>query len=181
MPAAVAIPVAGGVSGALAWLISFPLDCIKANIQGQRIEAAAAAPRRVTAASAAQAIFRAKGVLGLYSGVGPSIARAFLVSGSRFSACVPPPAHRRRCDAVEPLFDTALECGGVDDSQLRDDGVAHTSGRRRRRELAHGTRDVTANPCDWARQPRSEHLQYELRRAAERRGERCGRNAELRE
>ena len=90
LPPQVSIPVAGGVSGALAWLVSFPLDCIKANVQGQRLEGAPAtegSPRdRVTAASAARAIFRAKGLLGLYMGVGPSIARAFIVSGSRFSA-----------------------------------------------------------------------------------------------
>lgn len=74
----------------MAWLVSFPLDCIKANVQGQRLEGAPGAegsPQdRVTAASAARAIFRAKGLLGLYTGVGPSIARAFIVSGSRFSA-----------------------------------------------------------------------------------------------
>ncbi len=30
----VSIPVAGGFSGAIGWFISFPLDCIKSNIQG---------------------------------------------------------------------------------------------------------------------------------------------------
>jgi hypothetical protein len=33
-----------------------------------------------------QTLLQTKGIRGLYSGVTPSIARAFLVSGSRFSA-----------------------------------------------------------------------------------------------
>ena len=30
----VSIPIAGGISGAVGWFISFPLDCVKSNIQG---------------------------------------------------------------------------------------------------------------------------------------------------
>lgn len=89
LPRAIAVPVAGGISGALAWFISFPLDCIKAQIQGQRLDAARSkdlSQPRVTAIRAAAQIYNAKGLLGLYTGVAPSIARAFLVSGSRFSA-----------------------------------------------------------------------------------------------
>ena len=31
----IAVPFAGGISGGAGWLISFPLDCVKANIQGK--------------------------------------------------------------------------------------------------------------------------------------------------
>jgi len=85
-----AIPLAGGVSGAWAWFVSFPLDCIKAVIQGQ-------IPPKLTVAGgniistlgpsdALRTLVKTKGWLGLYAGVTPSIARAFLVSSSRFSA-----------------------------------------------------------------------------------------------
>ena len=65
------------MSGALGWFSSYPLDCIKSNImvngRGGIIEVG-------------RKIFAQKGVTGLYSGLGPSITRSFLVSGSRFSA-----------------------------------------------------------------------------------------------
>jgi len=74
------IPVAGGLSGALAWFVSFPLDCIKAGIQGRPVG------DRIGAWMVATNLLREKGVAGLYSGVTPSLVRSFLVSGSRFSA-----------------------------------------------------------------------------------------------
>jgi solute carrier family 25 (mitochondrial carnitine/acylcarnitine transporter), member 20/29 len=36
---ALAIPIAGGISGALGWVLSYPLDCIKGNIQGVSLSA----------------------------------------------------------------------------------------------------------------------------------------------
>ena len=77
-----AIPFAGGLSGAMGWFVSFPLDCVKANIQGRQL------PHGIkkTAYSVANDLLKARGVLGLYAGLMPSIARAFLVSSSRFSA-----------------------------------------------------------------------------------------------
>lgn len=75
------IPVAGGLSGAIAWFISFPLDCVRAGVQGRR---------DLMDKGHAVQVFRdlivTKGVKGLYSGVVPSIVRAFIVSGTRFSA-----------------------------------------------------------------------------------------------
>lgn len=85
LPRAVAVPVAGGISGAAAWFLSYPLDCIKANIQGQRLDQLATKPR-LNFWVAARQIYHSKGIVGMFAGVGPSIARAFLVSGSRFSA-----------------------------------------------------------------------------------------------
>lgn len=85
LPANFAIPAAGGLAGALGWLVSFPLDNIKSNIQGTSIQP----DGRVVQKSSLQ-VFRGilakKGFLGLYTGVTPSILRAFIVSASRFTA-----------------------------------------------------------------------------------------------
>jgi solute carrier family 25 (mitochondrial carnitine/acylcarnitine transporter), member 20/29 len=99
-----AIPLAGGLAGASAWVVSFPLDCVRAGVQGQDFtyssrsssSSSAAAAAAATAShnnnqilSARQVLFQllaTKGIRGLYAGVTPSLMRAFLVSGSRFSA-----------------------------------------------------------------------------------------------
>ena len=77
-----AVPFAGGLSGAMGWFVTFPLDCVKANIQGGQL------PRDTSrsAIRVASDLLKARGILGLYAGLMPSIARAFLVSSSRFSA-----------------------------------------------------------------------------------------------
>jgi solute carrier family 25 carnitine/acylcarnitine transporter 20/29 len=80
--AQLAVPVAGGMAGALSWFVSFPLDCVRAGVQGHNLEDA----QRVRAWRVFANLIRERGVRGLFSGVTPSIARAFLVSGSRFSA-----------------------------------------------------------------------------------------------
>jgi solute carrier family 25 carnitine/acylcarnitine transporter 20/29 len=77
-----AIPVAGGLSGAIAWTVSFPLDCIRAGVQGQELFGV----KRKGAVQVFRELIAQRGFLGLYSGVAPSILRAFLVSGTRFSA-----------------------------------------------------------------------------------------------
>eukprot|EP00532_Pseudo-nitzschia_australis_P005676 CAMPEP_0168164020 /NCGR_PEP_ID=MMETSP0139_2-20121125/700_1 /TAXON_ID=44445 /ORGANISM="Pseudo-nitzschia australis, Strain 10249 10 AB" /LENGTH=305 /DNA_ID=CAMNT_0008080981 /DNA_START=297 /DNA_END=1211 /DNA_ORIENTATION=- len=76
----VAIPVAGGLSGAMSWMISFPLDCIRAGVQGQRM------PPSKRVFQVFKELIQKRGIAGLYAGSSASIARAFLVSGSRFSA-----------------------------------------------------------------------------------------------
>lgn len=78
-----AIPVAGGLAGAIAWLVSFPLDCIRAGVQGQSFSGDR--PHKESL-EVFKGLMKTKGIRGLYSGVSPSIMRAFLVSGSRFSA-----------------------------------------------------------------------------------------------
>ena len=82
------IPIAGGLAGALGWVISYPLDCIKANIQGAAFTDGAAATARSSPSilTAGKHILAQRGISGLYSGLKPSLIRAFLVSGSRFSA-----------------------------------------------------------------------------------------------
>ena len=85
-----AIPVAGGIAGAWAWFVSFPLDCIKAGIQGQstliQYNSSSVEKNRLGAVGVLKRLWKTKGIGGLYAGVTPSIARAFLVSASRFSA-----------------------------------------------------------------------------------------------
>ena len=76
----IAILVAGGFSGALSWSISFPLDCIRAGVQGQNM------PPDKGAFRVLKELIQTRGISGLYAGSSASIVRAFLVSGSRFSA-----------------------------------------------------------------------------------------------
>lgn len=78
-----AIPLSGGLAGSVAWFVSFPLDCIRAGVQGQSFNDSS--PRK-GAFEVAKGLMKTRGIRGLYSGVTPSIVRAFLVSGSRFSA-----------------------------------------------------------------------------------------------
>lgn len=82
--ASIAVPISGGISGAIGWFLSFPLDCIKSNIQGRSLNAIVETP--VYAREVFFQLLRTKGISGLYSGIVPSIARAFLVSSTRFSA-----------------------------------------------------------------------------------------------
>jgi hypothetical protein len=57
------------------------LDCIKANIQGSPIHSIPS-----SSFSIASNLLKTKGISGLYSGVGASVSRAFIVSSSRFIA-----------------------------------------------------------------------------------------------
>ena len=77
------VPIAGGISGAFGWFVSFPLDAIKGNIQGRQLDSGT---RQRTSYEVAMQLLQQKGVQGLYSGLLPSITRAFLVSSTRFSA-----------------------------------------------------------------------------------------------
>jgi solute carrier family 25 carnitine/acylcarnitine transporter 20/29 len=84
----VAVPLAGGLAGATAWALTFPLDCVRAGVQGQPISISPSKVRvrKEGALEILKRLLRTKGFSGLYAGVRPSIVRAFLVSGSRFSA-----------------------------------------------------------------------------------------------
>lgn len=81
----VAIPVAGGMAGAAGWIVSFPLDCIKANIQGV-VDPTKPSMKTRSIVLTGKEIVAKRGFAGIYSGIVPSVTRAFLVSGSRFSA-----------------------------------------------------------------------------------------------
>jgi solute carrier family 25 carnitine/acylcarnitine transporter 20/29 len=79
-----AIPLAGGGAGMLAWFASFPLDVVKSNVQGQRLDVPPEARLRFW--PVVRERYRLYGVRGFYAGVVPSVARAFVVSSSRFAA-----------------------------------------------------------------------------------------------
>jgi solute carrier family 25 carnitine/acylcarnitine transporter 20/29 len=79
------IPISGGISGAWAWFVSFPLDCVKAGIQGQSLSSCKQ-HKLNGMVTVFQQLIRTKGWRGLYSGVTPSIMRAFVVSSTRFTA-----------------------------------------------------------------------------------------------
>ena len=77
-----AIPLAGGLSGAIAWSASFPLDCVRAGVQSQDLFKG----ERKGAVRVFRELLAQRGFWGLYAGVAPSILRACIVSGTRFSA-----------------------------------------------------------------------------------------------
>lgn len=78
--------MSGGIAGAFGWFISIPLDCIKTKIQGQPFSLVSVSHQSAGIISVASELIRKHGIFGLYTGVGPSVTRAFLVSSSRFSA-----------------------------------------------------------------------------------------------
>lgn len=81
----IAVPLSGGLAGSMGWFVSFPLDCIKGNIQGRELGTLQneGVPK---ISDTFHSLIKQKGVRGLYSGLLPSITRAFIVSSSRFSA-----------------------------------------------------------------------------------------------
>ena len=83
LPVSVSIALSGGVSGAIGWFVSFPLDAVKSNIQGVALSSSSP---RLSAIVVARQLVATKGVFGLYNGVYASVVRAFLVSSSRFTA-----------------------------------------------------------------------------------------------
>ena len=78
-----AIPVAGGLAGAIGWAVSFPLECVRMGVQGQTVDNTGKWKGSV---QVFKELMENRGIRALYRGVTPTILRAFLVSGSRFSA-----------------------------------------------------------------------------------------------
>lgn len=64
----VAVAVSGGMSGAIGWLVSFPLDCIKSNIQGQPLLTLDRHQLNNSAIKVGKELISKRGFLGLYSG-----------------------------------------------------------------------------------------------------------------
>ena len=77
-----AIAMAGSASGMAGWFTSFPLDCIKTNIQQRAVWK----DEKPSIWRVGKQIIQTRGFFGLYSGIGPSIFRASIVSMIRFSA-----------------------------------------------------------------------------------------------
>jgi len=80
-----AIPIAGGLSGATAWFVSFPLDVIKSMVQSESARDNISKDE-LTIKQVALKKYREQGMKGFYFGVKPSIIRAFIVSSIRFSS-----------------------------------------------------------------------------------------------
>jgi solute carrier family 25 (mitochondrial carnitine/acylcarnitine transporter), member 20/29 len=83
----VLIPIAGGIAGSVGWFVSFPLDCIKSNIQGRWVVGVSSGGGGGGSGglwAVGAELFRTRGLAGLYSGVSPSLMRAFVVSSTRF-------------------------------------------------------------------------------------------------
>ena len=88
---AMATAAAGGVAGAAGWLTNLPLDCVKSGIQGQCLGDGrggwdAGRGARVGFVEAARTVGARGGIAGFFAGAAPSLARSFVVSGSRFTA-----------------------------------------------------------------------------------------------
>ena len=79
-PKVIAVPLSGGLSGAISWFVSFPLDSVKTHIQKDIDRYSQPSSLNIF-----RQIVSKGGLLGLYSGLGPSILRAFVVSSTRFS------------------------------------------------------------------------------------------------
>ena len=76
-----AVPISGGTSGALSWFASLPFECVRAGVQGQNLETT---PRK-TARHVYRELMVSRGFRALYRGAIPTIIRAVIVSGTRFS------------------------------------------------------------------------------------------------
>lgn len=74
------LTAAGGIAGSLAWFGSFPLDVIKSILQGNVFIEGKKSSWQI-----AQERWTELGFRGFYTGVGPSVIRAFFVAGCRFS------------------------------------------------------------------------------------------------
>lgn len=72
--------IQGGVAGSLAWFGSFPLDVIKSILQGSVLEEGKKSSFRI-----ARERWNSLGMKGFYTGIAPSVVRAFFVAGCRFS------------------------------------------------------------------------------------------------
>eukprot|EP01087_Luapelamoeba_hula_P016004 TRINITY_DN4880_c0_g1_i1.p1 TRINITY_DN4880_c0_g1~~TRINITY_DN4880_c0_g1_i1.p1 ORF type:complete len:321 (+),score=20.71 TRINITY_DN4880_c0_g1_i1:97-1059(+) len=84
-----AVVLSGGCSGVLGWFCSFPLDVIKTNIQGQKLDYLLNnhGNQYQGFREVSRHIWQVKGGLfGFYTGLLPSITRACIVSSLRFSA-----------------------------------------------------------------------------------------------
>ena len=77
-----AIPLAGGAAGTSAWLLSYPLDCVRAGLHGQTLKRGVTP----TAVQVFQDLVKKQGIRGLFVGVTPTLVRASLVHSVRFSA-----------------------------------------------------------------------------------------------
>lgn len=74
--------LAGGLGGAVCWLLVYPTDVIKSVIQVDDYKK----PRYSGSVDALKKILKAEGVKGLYKGFGPAVARSFPANAACFLA-----------------------------------------------------------------------------------------------
>jgi solute carrier family 25 carnitine/acylcarnitine transporter 20/29 len=67
LPLQVAVPIAGGLAGFIGWLSSFPLDCIRAWVQGQTVSIESRGVPRKNAVAMCKSLLTERGLIGLYS------------------------------------------------------------------------------------------------------------------
>ena len=77
------VAAASATTGAIAWVASYPFDCVKSVQQAQPAGSAGA---KGNIEGAARAVWRSGGWSAFYRGVGPSTLRAILVASSRLVA-----------------------------------------------------------------------------------------------
>jgi len=76
------VPICGGIAGALSWSVVYPLDSIKTNVQTQK----SLAPGQFRSClNMTRAMYRGGGFGIFYRGLSTCVARAFVVSSTRFS------------------------------------------------------------------------------------------------
>lgn len=76
--------VSGGLAGSMSWLCCYPLDVVKSRLQAQC--AGGAPPKYKGIMDCIRTSAREEGNQVFWRGLGPSLARAFLVNGAIFSA-----------------------------------------------------------------------------------------------
>lgn len=76
--------VSGGLAGSLSWLCCYPLDVVKSRLQAQCAGGAPPQYKGIIDCIRTSASQEGNGVF--WRGLGPSLARAFLVNGAIFSA-----------------------------------------------------------------------------------------------
>jgi solute carrier family 25 carnitine/acylcarnitine transporter 20/29 len=74
-----AVQLAGGLAGMVGWLCSYPLDVVKSLVQSET------ADRRRGFFQHVRERWTSHGLSGFFSGIRPTLLRAFIVSGVRFS------------------------------------------------------------------------------------------------
>ena len=81
MVSQVAIPLAGGAAGTAAWLVAYPLDCIRAGQQGRSLQRGGTP----SGWQIFQTLLHSRGIQGLFFGITPTLVRASIVHSIRFS------------------------------------------------------------------------------------------------
>jgi len=72
--------ISGGVAGVLGWLATYPLDVIKSRLQTDRLDR----PKYSGIIDCTKKSYHQEGWKFFFKGLGPTLARAFIVNGTTF-------------------------------------------------------------------------------------------------